>query len=34
TRNTIGHYRRQYTLDTNSSVQLSNILLNEVPTIS
>ncbi|CAF1114861.1 unnamed protein product [Adineta steineri] len=34
TRNIIGNYRRQYTLDTNSSVQLSNILLNEVPTIS
>ncbi|CAF4028603.1 unnamed protein product, partial [Rotaria magnacalcarata] len=33
-RNTIGQYRRQYSLDTNSSVQLSNILLNEVPTIS
>jgi len=34
TRNIIGNYRRQYSLDTNSSVQLSNILLNEVPTIS
>jgi len=34
TRNIIGSYRRQYSLDTNSSVQLSNILLNEVPTIS
>ncbi|CAF1515638.1 unnamed protein product, partial [Rotaria sordida] len=34
TRNIIGQYRRQYSLDTNSSVQLSNILLNEVPTIS
>jgi len=34
TRNLIGNYRRQYTLDTNSSVQLTNILLNEVSTIS
>lgn len=34
TRNIIGNYRRQYSLDTNSSVQLSNILLKEVPTIS